>query len=121
MTAEEVKQEEELFMAVEPIFLAPRRCLVGEEFCGPDLVDTEPLDILGRQVQMILSLLKRGGNLDLLVDLWGIVGEHTQHSNGTTNFDWRPRRVFVSIFVALLTLSYLLFSSLFSLLLHCKS
>ena len=42
MSQEEIKQEEELFMAVEPIFLAPRRCLVGEEFCGPDLLDDSP-------------------------------------------------------------------------------
>ena len=97
MTEEEVQQERSTFMLAEPIFLAPRRRLVADEFCGPDLLETEPLDILGRQVQMLLSLLRRGGSLDLLTDLWKIVGEHTMHSNGTLNFDWRPRRVFVSI------------------------
>ena len=125
MTDEEIQQEQALFMLAEPIFLAPRRRLVADEFCGPDLMETEPLDILGRQIQMLLSLLRRGGSLDMLIDLWGIVGEHTLHSNGTTNFDWRPRRVFVStlnvFLLCYLSLLFELFSDsiLHIQILHC--
>ena len=70
LSQEEVQREMEIFMRADPILLAPRRRLVNEEFCGPDLLETEPLDILARQIQMLLSLLRCGGSLDLLVDLW---------------------------------------------------
>ena len=75
----------------------PIRLLVEQQSlpcCSPDEPDNDAPAV--KQTMMLVKLLKQGGNLNLLENLWGFFCESTLHTATLSYIDWNFARVFVS-------------------------